>query len=69
MKKVIGIYCGGMTYNGNYWDSDVVMAGGAGGSEIWAVELASAFYSLGFHVIVFCCTEYCFLSRCNCFTY
>lgn len=58
MKKVIGIYCGGMTYNGNYWDSDVVRAGGAGGSEIWAVELASAFYSLGFHVIVFCCTEY-----------
>lgn len=58
MKKVIGIYCGDFTYNGKFWDSDVVRAGGAGGSEIWAVELASEFNKLGFHVIVFCCCEY-----------
>lgn len=58
MKKVIGIYCGDFTYNGNYWDSTVVRSGGAGGSEIWAVEIASEFNKLGFHVIVFCCCEY-----------
>lgn len=58
MKKVIGIYCGGMTYNGKPWDSFAVRVHGAGGSEIWAVELASEFYRLGFHVIVFCCTDY-----------
>ena len=50
MKKVIGIYCGDFTYNGKFWDSDIVRAGGAGGSEIWAVELASEFNKLGFHV-------------------
>ena len=58
MKKVIGIYCGNFTYNGQYWDSDIVRSGGAGGSEIWAVELASEFNKFGFHVIVFCCCEY-----------
>lgn len=58
MKKVIGIYCGDFTYNGNYWDSGIVRAGGAGGSEIWAVELASEFQKFGFHTIVLCCCEY-----------
>lgn len=61
MKKVIGIYCGDFTYNGSQWNSATVRANGAGGSEIWAVELASAFYKLGFHVIVFCnCPEWWF---------
>ena len=61
MKKVIGIYCGDFTYNGTQWNSTTVRANGAGGSEIWAVELASAFYKLGFHVIVFCnCPEWWF---------
>ena len=61
MKKVIGIYCGDFTYNGTQWNSDTVRTNGAGGSEIWAVELASAFYKLGFHVIVFCnCPEWWF---------
>lgn len=51
MKKVIGIYCGDFAhYN---WDSYYVRKNGTGGSETWAVELASAFYRLGFHVIVF----------------
>lgn len=64
MKKVIGIYCGDFTYNGKPWNSDIVRSGGAGGSEIWAVELASAFYKLGFHVIVFCnCPEWWFDSE------
>lgn len=58
MKKVIGIYCGDFTYNGKSWDSDIVRSGGAGGSEIWAVEVASEFFNLGFHVIVFCPCEY-----------
>lgn len=58
MKKVIGIYCGDFTYNGKYWDSDIVRSEGAGGSEIWAVEIASEFRKFGFHVIVFCCCEY-----------
>ena len=58
MKKVIGIYCGDFTYNGQYWDSDIVRNNGAGGSETWAVEVASEFNKLGFHVIVFCCCEY-----------
>ena len=57
MKKVIGIYCGDFTYNGNYWDSDIVRANGAGGSETWAVEVASEFNKLGFHTIVFCNCE------------
>ena len=57
MKKVIGIYCGDFTYNGKNWDSDVVRNGGAGGSEIWTVELASEFNKLGFHTIVFCCCD------------
>lgn len=61
MKKVIGIYCGDFTYNGTQWNSLTVRQNGAGGSEIWAVELASAFYKLGFHVIVFCnCPEWWF---------
>lgn len=61
MKKVIGIYCGDFTYNGTKWNSYTVRTNGAGGSEIWAVELASAFYKLGFHVIVFCdCPEWWF---------
>ena len=61
MKKVIGIYCGDFTYNGTQWNSVTVRTNGAGGSEIWAVELASAFYKLGFHVIVFCnCPEWWF---------
>ena len=61
MKKVIGIYCGDFTYNGSQWNSATVRANGAGGSEIWAVELASAFYKLGFHVVVFCnCPEWWF---------
>ena len=61
MKKVIGIYCGDFTYNGTKWNSYTVRTNGAGGSEIWAVELASAFHKLGFHVIVFCdCPEWWF---------
>lgn len=61
MKKVIGIYCGDFTYNGKPWNGYTVRSEGAGGSEIWAVELASAFHNLGFHVIVFCnCPEWWF---------
>lgn len=61
MRKVIGIYCGDFTYNGSAWNSETVRNGGAGGSEIWAVELASAFRKFGFHVIVFChCPEWRF---------
>lgn len=55
MKKVIGIYCGDFTYNGEYWDSNIVRTNGAGGSETWAVEMASEFNKIGFHVVVFCC--------------
>lgn len=55
MKKVIGIYCGEMSYNnGQQWNSEIVRANGCGGSETWAVELSSEFRKLGFHVIVFC---------------
>ena len=54
MKKVIGIYCGAMTYNGTHWDSDVVRSEGCGGSETWTVEISSQFNKMGFHVIVFC---------------
>lgn len=57
MKKVIGIYCGDFTYNGSCWDSTVVRNEGAGGSEIWAVEMASEFNKFGFHTIVFCNCE------------
>jgi len=54
MKKVVGIYCGDFTYrNGENWDSYVIHSQGAGGSETWAVEIASAFQKKGFHVIVF----------------
>lgn len=54
MKKVIGIYCGDFSYkNGEHWDSYVIRSQGAGGSETWAVEIASAFQKKGFHVIVF----------------
>lgn len=58
MKKVIGIYCGNFSYNGENWDSWKVRSGGAGGSEIWAVELASEFNKLGFHTIIFCPCDY-----------
>ena len=59
MKKVIGIYCGDFSYNSNkYWDSDIIRSEGGGGSETWAVEIASAFNRLGFHVIVFGKPEY-----------
>lgn len=59
MKKVIGIYCGEMSYNANKkWDSDVVRNEPCGGSEVWAVELSSQFNKMGFHVIVFCYCEY-----------
>ena len=55
MKKVVGIYCGSMTYNaGQKWDSYVVRSEPCGGSETWAVEIASQFNKIGFHVIVFC---------------
>lgn len=55
MKKVIGIYCGEMTYlPGVKWDSEVVRNTPCGGSETWAVELSSQFQKLGFHTIVFC---------------
>lgn len=58
MKKVIGIYCGEMTYNtGQKWDSDIIRREPCGGSETWAVELSSQFKKLGFHVIVFCNCE------------
>lgn len=54
MKKVIGIYCGDFTYGkGGHWDSNVIETEGAGGSETWAVGLATAFQSKGFHCIVF----------------
>ena len=54
MKKVIGIYCGDFSIaDGKNWDSTYVRSHGAGGSETWAVELASAFQKKGFHVIVF----------------
>lgn len=59
MKKVIGIYCGGLTYNYNKkWDSTVVRTEPCGGSETWTVEVASKLNSYGFHVIVFCNCEY-----------
>ena len=52
VKRVIGIYCGG--YNSlSVWDDEIVRNGGAGGSETWAVEIASEFQRRGFHVIVF----------------
>lgn len=58
MKKVIGIYCGDFRISdGNNWDSDYVRENGAGGSETWAVEIASAFARKGFHVIVFGCPD------------
>ena len=58
MKKVIGIYCGEMTYlPGQKWDSDIVRNNPCGGSETWAVELSSQFNKLGFHTIVFCNCE------------
>ena len=52
MKKVIGIYCGGGS-SLQTWDDEVVREKGAGGSETWAVEIASEFQRRGFHVIVF----------------
>lgn len=54
MKKTIGIYCGDFTPSkSKYWDSNYVRENGCGGSETWAVELATAFQRLGFHVMVF----------------
>lgn len=50
MKQIIGIYCGNCWFTN--WDEDTVKEG-AGGSETWAVELASVFQRYGFHVIVF----------------
>lgn len=51
MKKVIGIYCG--KCSNVSWDDTVVRNEGMGGSETWAVEMASEFQRRGFHVIVF----------------
>lgn len=50
MKQIIGIYCGNCWFTN--WDEDTIKEG-AGGSETWAVELASVFQRYGFHVIVF----------------
>lgn len=52
MKKVIGIYCGGGS-SLKQWDDEIVRNHGAGGSETWAVEVASEFQRRGYHVIVF----------------
>ena len=52
MKKVVGIYCGGYS-SLNKWDDEIVRNEGAGGSETWAVEIASELRRRGYHVIVF----------------
>lgn len=56
MKKRIGIYVGSLYFPAeriHKWDENNLQSGGIGGSEIWAIELASQLEAKGYHVMVF----------------